>query len=275
MNVLAYSAKRIRHSIPPEIMRLAFSPRRYDPARRERTRDNAPGLSTDSVLMAQVIVGRVAVDVNLCSGTEERISLRGLAYERANQHQYIYRIPDEYTGGRWITQVYNVSYGHGLYSPTRGPAMNNSSVQLDMTAAVMASFSPIADTNTPYVKIIGHNTILIEDAKGRFTDAWLTCQMTHEPNFGNIQPAYYNKFSELCVLATKAEIYNQLVVDLDEGQLKAGMSLGRIREIVDSYADAELMYQDFLRDKWRVSAICNDTEKYRKILKATMRRGGF
>lgn len=275
MNVLAYSSKRVRHSIPAEVLRLAFAPRRYNPARREHNRDNQNGISVDSVIMNQVIVGRVAIEVNLCSGTEARIPLKGIGCERAGPNMFIYRIPDELTGGRLITQTYNISYGNGMYAPTRSPAMNNSSNQLDAMAAVMSSYAPIADTNTPYVKIIGHNTILVEDSKGRYNDGWLTCQLTHEPNFGNVQPAYYNKFGEMCVLAVKAEVYNQLVIDLDEGQLKAGMSLGRIREIVDSYADAEQMFQDFLRDKWKVSSIMNDRDKYNKILRLTMRRGGF
>ncbi len=275
MNVLSYSSKRIRHSIPPEILRLAFAPRRYNPARGERYRDNAGGVSIDSTIMNQVIVGRVAMDVNLCSGEMVNIPLRGLAWERGNPNEWIFRIPDELTGGRLITQVYNVTYNSGYHSPSRSPSMNGSSVQLDMASAVMASFSPIPDTNAPYVRIIGHNTILIEDAKGRYNQGVLTCQLTHEPNFGNIQPVYYNKFGEMCVLATKAEIYNQLVIDLDEGQLKAGMSLGRVREIVDSYADAEQMYQDFLRDKWRVSSVMNDKPHYHRLIRIGMRRGGF
>lgn len=275
MNVLSYSATRISQTIPPEVLQLAFAPRRYDPARQEYNRDNKLGVSIDSVVMSRVIVGRVATDVNLCSGIETKIPLSGLPYERVPPLNYIYRIPDELTGGRLITSVYNVSFGQGVHNPTRNSALNRSSMLLDLTASVMASYGPIADTNSPYVKIIGQNTILIEDAQGRYAHGVLTCQLTHEPNFGNIPPAYYNKFSELCILAAKATIYNELVIRLDEGQIKTGVSLGRIREIVDSYADAETMYQEFLREKWKVSSIMIDKEKYRKTLRLTMRRGGF
>jgi hypothetical protein len=270
MSVINYSIDQIKYEIPSEVLQEAFMPRRYDPARRERYRDNQLGVSIDSVIRKEVIEGRVAVDVNLCSGVETIISLAGLKYEQIDAWNYIYRIPDKVTAGRNITAVYSATFGHGYSTTTGSSNITQSSGLMDAAAGVMASVSPIPNTQTPYVTLIGENTVLINDVQALNTNLWLRCMLTHEPNFANIKPAYYPKFAELAILAAKAAIHNKLIIALDEGQIKAGASIGRFREVVDGYADANQMYREHLRDKWRVSSTMNDSEKYRAILRMTV-----
>jgi hypothetical protein len=120
------------------------------------------------------------------------------------------------------------------------------------------------------VTLIGDNTVLVSDAQALPGVMYLRCMLQHEPNFANLPSAYYKKFSELCVLAAKAWIWTNLVIPLDEGLIKAGSTINRFREIVDSFQDADQMYEDFLRDKWRVSGVMADKEKYRRILRMTV-----
>jgi hypothetical protein len=42
---------------------------------------------------------------------------------------------------------------------------------------------------------------------------------------------------------------------------------------VDSYADAEQMYQDYLQGPWAQTAYANDRESYERLLKLSI--GGF
>lgn len=272
MDILAYSLKRIRQSIPREILNLAFGSRRYNPARQEYYRDNSGGTSIDAAINDRVLIGRLATEVNLCSGVEATLDLRGVPREKVDLASWVYRIPDSLTGGRLITAVYGVTFGNrnGFYD--RDSYMQGSSPLLDRTRAVLDSYSPVVDNNTPYVRTLGHNVIIVEDVLASNQEGRLHCQLTHEPNFGNIKPAYYNKFGEMAVLAAKAEIHTSLVIDLDEGQIKAGSALGRIREIVDNYADADTMFHEFLRTRWKVSAIINDDKRYEKIIKMGMGR---
>jgi hypothetical protein len=44
-------------------------------------------------------------------------------------------------------------------------------------------------------------------------------------------------------------VYNELVIETDMARLVGGMELGRFREILDGYADAEQNYKDY-REKW-------------------------
>lgn len=269
-SVVSYALDQVRFDIPAEVLQEAFMPRRYDPVRRERTRDNQLGVSIDSVIRKEVIDGRVAIDVNLCSGVETQIPLIGLRYEQVDPWNFIYRIPDKLTGGRSITAVYDVTFGHGYSTVNGNSNISRSSALLDAAAGVMASASAIPNTQTPNVTLVGENTILITDVQAINTNLWLRCMLTHEPNFANIKPPYYRKFAELVVLAAKAAVYNKLLILLDEGQIKAGSSIGRFREVVDSYADANQMYREFLNDKWRVSSTMNDVEKYRQILRLSV-----
>jgi hypothetical protein len=270
-SLISYALDQVGYELPAEVLKETFASRRYDPARGERFRDNNLGLSIEAVIRKEIIEGRVAVDINLCSGVETVISLSGLAMEQIDPWNIIYRIPDKLTGGRNITAVYGVTFGQG-YNGNNGMnsginSSGNSSQLANAAAAVYQATAPIPNTQSPFVSIIGDNTILINDIQGINNNMWLRCMVTHEPNFANIKPPFYRKFADMVVLAVKAAVYNKLVILLDEGQIKAGASIGRFREVVDGYADANQMYKDFLHDKWRVTAVVNDTAKYRNILK--------
>ena len=269
-SLLSYVLDQVSYEIPSEVLKETFASRRYDPSKGERYRDNKLGVSLDSVIRKEVIDGRVAIDINLCSGVETIISLAGLPMEQIDLWNVVYRIPDKLTGSRNITAVYGVTFGQGYANQSGVNNLRQTSQLMNAAAGVMQASAPIPNTQSPYVSLIGDNVILINDVQGINSNMWLRCMVTHEPNFANIKPPYYRKFAELVVLATKAAIYNKLVILLDEGQIKAGASIGRFREIVDGYADANQLYKEFLHDKWRVSATMNDTQKYRQILKTVV-----
>lgn len=266
-SLLSYVLDQVSYEIPSEVLKETFASRRYDPSKGERYRDNKLGVSLDSVIRKEVIDGRVAIDINLCSGVETIISLAGLPMEQIDLWNVVYRIPDKLTGSRNITAVYGVTFGQGYANQSGVNNLRQTSQLMNAAAGVMQASAPIPNTQSPYVSLIGDNVILINDVQGINSNMWLRCMVTHEPNFANIKPPYYRKFAELVVLATKAAIYNKLVILLDEGQIKAGASIGRFREIVDGYADSNQLYKEFLHDKWRVSATMNDVGKYRQILK--------
>ncbi|MNY68424.1 hypothetical protein D3C86_2061840 [compost metagenome] len=94
--------------------------------------------------------------------------------------------------------------------------------------------------------------------------------MSHDPNLSNIPPSFADPFTELVILATKAFIYNRAIIELDEGAIRGGASLGRIREIVDSYADANVMYKEHFRDKWRKAGVMANKDQYRRLLRYTV-----
>lgn len=269
MDPVSNAIRKLKLAIPKEILSEAFSPRRYDATRQARYRDTAMIGSLDAQIRKQVIDGQVSPDVNLCSGVETTVPLTTADREYLDSWNIVYRIPKSVTGGRTITAAYEVVYGvgfsnQGFFSPLQAGASPLISAGQRILNATMGSGS----VSTHYVSIIGENTILVNDVTQLQGSAYLRCMLTHEPNFANLKPAYYSAFAELVVLATKAFVYNELVIKLDEGENKAGQTLGRFREILDGYADSYQLYSEYLDEKWPKLATMNSTETSRAIYRA-------
>lgn len=264
MDVISISLDRIKFEVPPEILQLAFAPRRYDPARQQFQRDNQLGVSTDAMIRRAVIDARVMIDVNLCSGVEDVISLQGLHSQRIDAWNTIYTIPKERTGGRTINAVYSVSFGQGNAMGSYQPGTTNSSAALDAAAGVLQTNLPWTQVQSAYADLVGENTVLLSNIGQIPGLLYLRCQLSHEPNMANLKPENYDVFTELCILACKAFVYTNTIVQLDEGAIRAGASIGRIREIIDGYAEANQLYKEMRRDEWRVQAHLNDREKSKR-----------
>jgi hypothetical protein len=270
MDILSIALDRVKFEINPEVLELAFAPRRYNPAKQNFTRENRSGVSTDAMIRRAIIDARVMVDINLCSGVENVVSLNGLPVERIDPWSMIYRIPKERTGGRTITAVYSLSFGQGSVLGTSYNGTSDSSAALDAAAGVLQSNMPWTQVQTAFVSLIGENTVLVSNMGQQPGALYLRCQVTHEPNLANIAPENYDVFTELVILAAKAYVYNNTIVSLDEGAIKAGASIGRIREIIDGYADSNQLYKEHMRDNWRVVAHMNDREKNKRHMRYTV-----
>lgn len=273
MDPVTTAINNIKFEIPRDVLTQAFMPKRYDPTRRVRYQDNVFAASIDELIRSIVVEGRVAIDVNLLSGTEMILPLAAAARDHVDPWNIIYRFGTDVTGGRRITAVYEV-----LYSVTQGLNGNNvsgltmqrSSSMLKVGRDILNAADGVNTASTAYCQLVGQNTVLVNDVNQMIVHGGLRCRVSHELNFNDIKPVYYHAFGELITLATKAYIYNTLVIDLDEGAIKGGASLGRIREIVDQYADANQMYKEYLNTKWQRIGLMNDTEAYRKVMKLAL-----
>lgn len=273
MDPITVAINNVKHSVPREILTQAFMPKRYDPTRRVRYQDNVFAASIDELIRRVVVEGRVAIDVNLLSGTEMVLPLHHAVREHIDPWNVIYRFGSDVTGGRQITAVYEVLYSvtAGLNgNNVSGQQMQRSSQYLKNARDILNASVGVNTASTAYVQLVGQNTVLVNDVNQMIVHGGLRCRLSHELNFNDIKPVYYHAFGELIQLATKAYIYNTLVIDLDEGAIKGGASLGRIREIVDQYADANQMYMEYLNTKWQRIGLMNDTEAYRKVMKLAL-----
>ena len=85
-----------------------------------------------------------------------------------------------------------------------------------------------------------------------------------------MQMRYIRQFSELCVYAVQAYIYNEYIIQMDIGELHGGQNLGKFKEIIESYQDADELYRTFLREKMGKIFVMNDTESYTRFLRGVM-----
>lgn len=163
------------------------------------------------------------VDCNLIGGEEALIDL--LRAERVDVDPYstVYRIPKSLTGGRAIIQAKSVSF-------LNPDTMNNfginatcgrSGVLLGINAVLNAQ-ADIPFVGTHYVSLVGENTILIRGGSLLPTSSVLRCTLEYDKNLSALSPRSYPAFSKAVVLATKAYIYRELIIELGEGSCKAG-----------------------------------------------------
>lgn len=271
MDPVQVAIMRVKAEIPRDILSQAFMPKRYDPTRRDRYFDNVSSTSIDEQIKLQVIEGRVSIDANLVGGTEMYLPIRLAELQTVDGWNMVYRFPREVTGGRRIISVHELNYGYTTGNwGGGGISPSNTNNLLSIAREIIRGTSGVQSVGSSYVQLVGINTVLVNDLNQAIGDAVLRCTLAHEPNFNDVKPAYYHNFSQLVLYAVKAHVHNQLVVDLDEGQIRAGMTLGRIREITDQYADMNQVYYDYLTTTFTKVMLMNDTEKYRKVLKLSL-----
>lgn len=268
-DAVSYAISRIKREIPPPILREAFLPQRYDPTRKTRRYDNVLVQSIDDQIRTRIIDGFIALDLDTFAGTEDLILLSLATREAYDPWNVIYRFDSRVLGGRTINKVHEVLYGiqSGFGTGNYGPLHPQSSKFANVTKEIAMATSGSPNTGTAYVELIGPNTILVNDVNALTGYASVRCTLSYDKAFNEIKPVYRRDFSELAVAAAKAYIYNQLVIDIDEGVIRSGKTVGRFREILDQYSDATQIYNDLIDGKMRKIVLMNDTEAMRGIMK--------
>lgn len=270
MHAPSYLLEKIKRAISPEILQEAFSPVRYNPTDRYSFTDRSVNFNVDTVIRRIIIDGWLMTDMSLTSGSEATIPLRGLPMEMIDAWNIVYRIPKDRTDGRSISHAYSVSFGNGYSTNSYRANMNRNSPLTEAAGGLLLSNLPLPAVSTAYVKLVEENTVMISDINILPSDMWLRCLLTHEPDFKNIKPSSLPALGKLAILATKAYIHTNLIIPMDEGQIRSGVALNRFREIVDNYSDALELYDEQIETKWRKKAYTNDPETMKRIWKFTV-----
>lgn len=256
MNPIQYALNEVSHRIPPAILKGMFE------TTVQRTfnwsRMHAPVLSIDHQIRDKVIEARVMANINLISGQRELIPLSGLTPVGQADFSQVIHIPKDRTNGRSIVSVYSIAIGtqtgamNGVFNTTYN---GNTSSMGEAMRAVQQSRSPIPVMNDSNIHLIAENTIAVRSPLRLAGVAWLDCLLEYNQQLSNVPPGAWREFALLVVLATKAYIYNNIIIPMDEAEIVGGMSLGQFRNIVEGYSDAEELFQEQLLVWERVSIL--------------------
>jgi hypothetical protein len=258
-------------NIPKEVLTVAF---------REDTSNwrKAP-VSMDSLIINKVIRERVMVDADLVGGSTVIIPLSGLSPTYTDVNGLVYEIPMELTNFRTIMSVLSVSYVPYTMSFAGSPSnravgFNNNISDLEIASQrVGDAMSGIPPISSASARLIGHNTILLNDTL-RVTNAYqVRCILGNEENLNNISPRSYLYFADLCIHAAKAYIYNKLIVMMDQAYLSGGQELGAIKSIVEGYSDSYQNYDTYLREVWQRVAVFNDQPQHQRLIRTMISPG--
>ena len=236
---------KIHSSIPPEILEYGFSDR--------DTRDEV--VSIDEMIYKKVIHYRVMKDMNIDGGKFKEILLRREYMEKMTRNKddvhlhtgrwSIYRIPPQARDGLPIAEVMSLKFrgayaGYQPYSPGYvGGANLTTLAQGVLDAHTFQSAPP-----TPNIELLAGDLVRLWPSQHHGTMWAINCRLCYDDRLTNLNTSAIIPFADLCVLAVKAYIYNQMTVQLDKAYIQNGYQIGQFKTIIDSYADANDKYDE-------------------------------
>ena len=250
MNPIQKAIADVKFKIPMEILTTAFIHREFG--------QRALPLSVDAMIRQKIIDERVRLDCDLVGGSEVAIPLMGVAPEYLDNTTIVYRIPKTLTQNRTISRVISLGMGTGVAQNALNGALNGFNPLLNAAQGVMNAMMPIPIISTANIRLIAENTILVTENVALPGSAYLRCYVENDSDFSQLRSTTYQKFTRLVELATKAYIYNTMTISIGQAQLSGGQELGRFREIVDTYADANELYDTYLEEVWKKVSIMDD-----------------
>ena len=272
MNPIKYSIDMmLRIGIPKAILNVAFLSRLMSPR-------EANLFTLAAKLREEIIDNRVLIDINLVAATMMTIPLRMCERLESDYYNSVWRVPKELTQGKAIISVDELiaasanvmtidgGYGQnspGVYTPTMAGYGSVGAVA-GAAQQMFNSSMPVPNMMNALCYLVGENVIMVKDIVIVPTSMFFRVFVENDSNLNHIQPAYYTTFYELVLLATKAHIYNNVVIEQDNAFIASGGELNRFREIVDTYSDAAEAYIEKL-DEWACCAITNDPESQRQF----------
>lgn len=268
MNPIVKAIDDLKYTIPIQILQLAFQ--------RDLYNQYNPNLSLDQHIRLKVINPRVLVDCNLAGGPQVVVPLDGVQPMYADQFTTVFEVPPHKLANRTILSVLSVSYlpylasfnmsgGGATYA---SPGSMNSVTQAAQRIGDAVSSIPVL--SNAVVDLIGHNVFSVAEPYRVSSIYYLRCVLENEENLNNIRPRSILNFSRLVELAVKSYIYNKLIVRIDRAYLEGGQELGRVKEIIDGYAESEEMYRTYLKEVWAKVAVMNDVPSYDRLIKMSV-----
>ena len=255
MPVTALTAclSHVFNNIPEEILEAAFEPDRYN-------------VTLDERIITEVIRGRVLISANLLTGRHTRIPLfeeyredtvfKGQKYiENIGRNEYyedmtVFRVPPEAREGKNIAHVYG-AYPYITSTATRGSGYGAAIEQQGNSLTHLSNLALRSHTiemghiqYTPY--LLGDNIVRIYPRAHYTYGLALDCLLEYDDEFTNMDTGTISNLTELVLNATKTFIYTKLIIKVDANEIIAGHSIGKFRDIIESYADEKDRWEELL-----------------------------
>lgn len=264
MNILTKALDECKFTIPSEILNIVFMS--------EDNNFTNELISLDERILAKVIRPRVLIDMNLVGGEHIKIDLDGVPRIEIDRFSSIFSVPQGRIMNKTIMTVMSIGfikngpYGGGSYS-TNNIFRTGGSSLTSAGAKIADASTNIPNVSTATAELVGHNKIIIYDRLGVRGVYEVTCVVGNEENLNNIAYRSIPAFSKLVGFAVKSFIYNTMLIKLDKGYLYGGQDLSSIKEIIDSYSEAEENYNVFLNETWRKIASMNQADRIKNFIK--------
>lgn len=259
MNAITYAMSMIENSIPKEVLDKTFISQVSYMTR-------IP-VSASSRIKELVINKRVLKDVDIIGGTHITVPLDGLAQEYIENNAVVIRIPKSRTQGRSILTVHSIAFGAAAVAGIVSNPLTQGGDMANVQHQMLSGISSIPYVSEAQVTLLTEGVVMIQGVNMMSGSMYLRCEVENDSNLNNIKRRSYLAFGELCVLATKSYIYNNMVIPMDIGFMEGGATFGKITDIIDGFSDAETEYLEYLKTKWAKVNKLNDWETVEQLVR--------
>ncbi len=257
MDAITKALNDIKFEIPRDILNLAFV-NRYNYY-------TAEVISLDKSITDNVINAKVLPDLNVVRGQEVSIPLEYCDIINVTPNPYVMetviKVPAKLLNGRNIITPLAIVFESGPITPYQ-----NGNRLLQTANAAINTTIGTGGFSTTDLELIGNNTVLVHENLP-IVLGFLRVMIENDRNMNNLNPRFYNYFSQLCIYATKAYIYNTLIIDINKGIIVGGHELSIIKNIIDSYQDAIENYKTYLKEYMGKILFMNDDKSYSDYVK--------
>jgi len=242
-DTLSYLISNIVHNIPVELLTLAFRPRDFDTTVERR-------------IVSEIVEGPILLDTNLVGGKKRDIYIdpsweMQLDIETnqlgilPNSQSAFYKIPYEAREGKNISSVSGLASIQGaVYSDGYTPGASGNTAT-GLMSQMLGTYTFANSPSTPMITLEGANIIRV-NPRSILQNLVISAYLEHDSTFTNMHPSAIFALSELVLCATKRYIGTKLVIPIDETEIVAGMEIGIIRELVNTYREEGKEYNELL-----------------------------
>lgn len=248
ISAIENALRMVYANIPREILEVAFRPKDYQQSLDQRIKD-------------VIVSGRVLPDCNVNAGTIKRIPLAGYMVENTLPDPgwasvvdpsagSLYRIPAQARENRDIVGVIDISFPFDYtgYNSGQPGFSGGGNTLVGLAGAALDSHTHNNACLTPTPTLLANNMVLITPFSNFLSDWILVCRLGYDDEFTNIPRSVITPLSKLVLTATKAYIWTNLTIRIDQAALSGGQELGQFKTIVDSYQQAQEQYDnDFMK----------------------------
>ena len=262
---IGYAINMLSLEIPQEILNAVFIKKRIDLTR-------VPFLN--EAIITTVIRPFVMTDINVITGIETVLNLDkcGVTYYDYT-NEYVVDVPKSITNNKSIMSVSSIHIGNTYFTHgTVGvPYLYGVPTALAAASKTMNHMSNGDYLQTAALQLIGDNLVLVRGPVLPLTGYMvLRCMVEYDNNLSTLPSRAFPYFAELVALATKAYIYNYLVIKNDQAVLYGGHELGAFKDKVSEYADALTMYKEYRKTVWSQVAYMANSLQYHSLISLAM-----
>lgn len=266
MSIVKEVVRKLTDVIPNQLLYEAFT---YDyhsgPYRALKVNSYLP---LTEHIEDEVWRGRVYTDINSQSGQSMEIDLGGLvpkpyAHTRlGNLSGMIFHIPEDRRDGRNIISVIQGTSNIYNLGGNIANGVGQTSLMEGLASKMLNHVAGMPGLNTPpTVAYIGANNIIVYGNFVQYYTLRIRCEIENDPDLINFGRRSSNQLFLLMEQATKTMVFNRLALPVDQARMVGGFEIGRFREVLDGYSDADKLYQELL-EEWGRVAHFNDNEDY-------------